>query len=391
MNRDMRNIFDEMRNSGKGFEPTVFADRISELGLSFSAAELPELTQSILKAFDGRGGEHHVPQLLTQVVTRILKGRSADVVCDPWAGLGTMLATVREATNSTKAFAFTQNTTEFTLGRALVRTAEWELGEPLQLINSLESEIDVAASNLPVGVKSSRSIVLTGLDGKFIELQDDLGNLILVATAMRLNEDGIGIFIVPASFFFSQRSVLRQFAELGLTIAAAFALPPGAFAQYANISTYLVIVRKRPIARMFVAQLASDENTNTQIVSNFNDGKEGGTLELGRFVDMLSFTGLDVIRAEELFLSAERKFGAPALRLEELTTAINLGRHGEDFKFPQCDNAIFIPMIGISDVVDSLDCLTLKSQNYAQVIIAPGTVKRPLCRTVLELGTGQGD
>lgn len=369
MNRDVWNIFDEMR--GQEFDPTIFATRVSELGLSFSAAELAELTQSILKAFGGRGGEHFVPQLLTQVVTKILKGRSADVVCDPWAGLGAMLATVREATHSTKAFAFTQNTAEFTLGRVLVNNAEWELGEPLQLINSLKSEIDVAASNLPFGMKSNRSIVLTGQDGSLIELQDDLGNLILVATAMRLSEDGVGIFVVPASFFFSQRSVLRKFAELGLAIEAAFALPPGSFAPYANISTYLVVVRKRPIVRMFVAQLANDENTNTQIISNFNEGKESDALELGRFVDMLSFTGLDTIRAEELFQKAERKFGAPALHLEELATAINLGRHGEDFKFPQCDNAIFIPMIGISDVVDSFDCLTLKSQNYAQVVIAP--------------------
>lgn len=371
MNRDIWNIFDEMRSSGKGFEPTIFADRISELGLSFSAAELPALTQSIVKAFGGRGGEHFVPQLLMQVVAKILNGRSADVVCDPWAGLGAMLANVCEATHSTKAFAFTQNTAELALGRALVRNAEWELGEPLQLISSLKSEIDVAASILPFGMKSNRPIVLKGQDGNLIELQGDFGNQILVATAKRLNKDGVGIFVITASFFFSQRSILRQFAELGLAIDAAFALPPGAFAPYANISTYLVVVRKRPIARMFVAQLTNDENTNTQIVSNFNEGKEGGTLELGRFVDMLSFTGLDVIRAEELFQKAERKFCASALRLEELATTINLGRHGADFKFSQCDNAIFIPMIGISDVVDSLDCLTLKPQNYAQAIIAP--------------------
>ena len=371
MNRDVRNIFDEMRGSTQGFEPTIFATRVSELGLSFSAAELHEITQSIQKAFGNRGGEHFVPQLLMQVVTKILKGRSAEVVCDPWAGLGAMLATVREATHSTKASAFTQNSAEFVLGRALVSTAEWELGEPLHLINSLKSEIDVAASILPFGMKSNGSIALTGQDGNLIELQDDLGNLILVATAMRLNENGVGIFVVPASLFFSQRSVLRKFAELGLAIEAAFALPPGSFAPYANISTYLVVVRKRPIARMFVAQLANDENTNALIVSNFKEGKEGGTLELGRFVDMLSFTGLDVIRAEELFQKAERKFGAPALHLEELATAINLGRHGENFKFSQCDNSIFIPMIGLSDVVDSLDDLTLKLQNYVQVVIAP--------------------
>ena len=116
MNRDVWNIFDEMLGGTQGVEPTIFAARVSELGLSFSAAELPELIQSIQKAFGSRGGEHHGPQLLMQVVTKILKGRSAEVVCDPWAGLGAMLATVRETTHSTKAFAFTQNTAELALG-----------------------------------------------------------------------------------------------------------------------------------------------------------------------------------------------------------------------------------------------------------------------------------
>ena len=122
---------------------------------------------------------------------------------------------------------------------------------------------------------------------------------------------------------------------------------------------------------MFVAQLSSDANTNLQIISNFKQATEGGALELGRFVDPLSFTGLDSIRTAERFQAAERKFEAPALRLEELATAITLGRHGESFTFPPQDNAIFIPMIGISDVVDSLDDLSLKPQNYAQVAIDP--------------------
>ena len=165
--------------------------------------------------------------------------------------------------------------------------------------------------------------------------------------------------------------MLREFAKVGFGIEAALAVPLGAFAPYANISTYLVVVRKRPLDRMFVAQLSSDSNTNIQIISNLKEAREGGTLELGRFVDPLGFAGLDSIRTAERFQAAERKFAAPAVRLEDLATAISLGRHGEGFKFPPHENAIFVPMIGISDVVDSLDELKLKPQNYAQVAIDP--------------------
>lgn len=60
---------------------------------------------------------------------------------------------------------------------------------------------------------------------------------------------------------------------------------------------------------------------------------------------------------------------APAIVLEELATEINLGRHGEDFAFATAENAIYVPLIGTSDVVESLDDLTLKPQNYAQLVI----------------------
>jgi hypothetical protein len=207
--------------------------------------------------------------------------------------------------------------------------------------------------------------------GTEIELRDDLGNMILAAATQRLKPDGIGLFVVPPSFFFSPRSVFQRFDELGIGIQGALAFPSGTFAPYTNVQSYLVIVCKQPSTRMFVAQLSTDAKTNLQIVANFKNGREGGRLELGRFVEPASFKGLDSIRVTEKFQQAERQFGAAALRLGEFATAINLGRFGSEFEFQKHDNAIFIPLIGISDVIDSLDDLTLKKQNYAQVAIDP--------------------
>ena len=368
---ELRKLRNEIAHHALPLDSVELANRLSALGLTIPAAELPEFVATLLKAFGGQTGAYYVPHLLVQVLSKILEGRSATVACDPWAGIGTVLATARETVHATKLLAFTRNEAEAALGRILVTSAEWQVGEPLELLNSLNTDLDVIVSVPPFGAKSNRSLVLTRLDGTSIDLQDDLGNLILTASAARLSLRGIGLFVVPASFFFSQRSVFREFSWLGLGVEAALALPSGAFAPDANISTYLVVVTKRPLARMFVAQLSSDENTNLQIIANFIEGRDGGTLELGRFVDPLSFTGLYSIRTAERFLVAERKFGVPALRLEELATAINLGRHGEGFKFLPHDNSIFIPMIGISDVVDSLDDLKLKPQNYAQVAINP--------------------
>jgi hypothetical protein len=102
--------------------------------------------------------------------------------------------------------------------------------------------------------------------------------VILSTSAARLSPEGIGLFVVPASFFFSQLSMFREFAGLGFGIEAALALPSGVFAPYANVSTYLVVVRKRLLSQMFVAQLSSDANTNFQIISDLKEGREGGRI-----------------------------------------------------------------------------------------------------------------
>jgi hypothetical protein len=371
MRPELRSELEKLRREAP-FEPydaAALAKRLSTVGPLISTEELPEVIPSILKELGHSAGLYYVPQLVRQIVEKILEGRSAAVVCDPWAGIGELLAIACAATHAAKALAFTRNQPEAALGRVLLHAAEWQLGEPLDLLNSLKSELDVVVSILPLGAKSGRTVVLEGVDGHKIELKDDLGHLVLVTAAMRLSANGVGLFIVPPSFFLSGRSVLRQFAKLGLTIESALALPVGSFATYTNVPTYLVVVKKGTAARMFVAQLSSDTKANSQILSNLREGKEGGTLDLGQIVDTQSFRGLNAIRTAERFEAAARKFGAPSVLLGDLATSIYLGRHGENFKFTHHDNAIFVPLIGISDVLDSLDVLALKPQNYAQVLI----------------------
>jgi hypothetical protein len=72
--------------------------------------------------------------------------------------------------------------------------------------------------------------------------------------------------------------------------------------------------------------------------------------------------------------AAEKRFGVQASNLAELgdlKSGIKLGRPGNEFAFQPLENAIYIPMIGNSDVLESPGELTLKPQNYAQVVIDP--------------------
>ncbi|MFH1931749.1 MAG: hypothetical protein ABIN18_09205 [Pseudomonadota bacterium] len=370
MNPETWKKFDRIR--GQGFRNAEeLAAVLQKEAIHFSPIELPALSAFIAGRFGRHGNIFLAPDWLTSVFSALVQGRTVNIICDPWAGIGLLLGVMQEATQAKTVLAFVPNRSNAVLGKALVGNAEWQVGSPIDLLSSQNNEIDLVASLLPWGAKASQPLTVRDLSGNDIVVRDDLGNQILVAASMRLSAEGVGLFVVTPSFFISPRSVFQQFSALGLGIDAALALPSGTFTPHTNIPSYLVIVRKHPVSKMFIAQLSSDSNTNRHVLSNLTNGEEGGSLELGRFVDPLSFRGLDIIRVQERFEQAKHLFGTSAVPLEELATVINLGRFSEDFQFPKLENAIFIPLIGFSDVVDSLDDLTLKPQNYAQVAIDP--------------------
>ena len=369
---ELRKLRNEMAHGLAPVEPAKLAERLNSLGILIPSDQLPELIPTILQTFGGpHGGHLHLPPVLSDVLPKLLAGRSAQTLCDPWAGIGAMLAIAMRSVTASTCIAFNVNAPEGVLAKALFPQAEWTIGQPLKLLETLIEPIDIAVSCLPIGARTSESLTLTNTAGNPVELKDDLGNLILTAATARLSEKGVGLFVVPPSFFFAERSVLKRFAELGFNVDAALALPPGSFAPYTAISTYLLVLTKTPPKPMFVAQLSSDTNANSQILANLANGVEGGAVELGRYVEALEFRGVDSLRAGDYFETASKQIGFPSVVLEDLAREINLGRSGDGFKFPPASNAIFVPMIGQSDAVASIDELTLKAQNYAQVVIDP--------------------
>jgi len=349
--------------------PEQLAEFLKKENVHFSAHDLMAFGLILATRFGRSAGMSYVPEWLAGVFSALIDGVSCKTICDPWAGIGLLIGILREASMAKTVIAFTPNNGELSLGQVIVPEVDWQVGNPLHLIDAIPGELDVVASILPMGARTNHPLKLILPFGDVVELNDDLGNLILVAASMRLSPSGIGLFVVTPSFFFSVRSVFRRFSELGLGIQAALALPSGTFAPYTNIPAYLVIVRRKPFKRMFVAQLSANTNTNLQIIGNLRQETEGCSLELGRFVNPESFRSIEYLRAEETFALAEKRFGSPSVRLTELATAINLGRSDDKFAFHPLENAIYVPLIGNSNVVESLNDLTLKPQNYAQVVI----------------------
>ena len=389
MNERLWQTFDKLRSLPfRGHEG--LAEFFQKEGIRFAPSDLGTWGRFFAARFGRAGGTLCIPEWLAGVFAALAADASPKSICDPWAGAGFLVEVIREACQPTEALAFTQVQAEHELGKVLVPGVSWQLGEPMRLLDAVTKEFDIVASILPMGGRSANPLKVATVSGEEIELRDGLGNLVMVSASLHLSPFGAGLFVVTPSFFFSERSAFRQFGALGLGVQAALALPSGTFAPYTNIPTFLLVVSRKPAARMFVAELSGDEKTNLQILDNFRQAREGGTLELGRFVEPLSFTSLAALQTAERFGEAERRFGAPAVKLAELATAINLGRFGGTFAFEAQDNALFIPLIGNSEVVDSLDDLTLKKQNYAQVVIDPARSNARFVARFLNSDFGRG-
>jgi len=371
-------VSDELRKlrndiaHGRPTDDTKIANRLAKLGLSQPAAERHHFITEMFRVFD-LPGSYFVPDVVFDTVRLILKGRSTKIACDPWAGLGMLASVVREATHARKTFAFAKLNKQYAaLARTVVRGVRWQIGNPLTLINEvLTGPVDVVASVLPFRMPGTQEVELHGTSGETIRCRLDFSSNLLAAAALRLSADGIGLFVVTPSFFFSRYSVLSYLSLLGLGVEAAMALPAGSFAPFTNTPAYLVSVRRRVVRKMFVAQLSQDDHTNLQIIENLRNESTEGALDLGRYIPPAAFRGLGPLRLDEQMRQAEGRFGAPAVRLGELAKEIHFGRPGNKFELPRAHNALYIPVIGITDVVDSLEEMRLKSQNYAQVIVDP--------------------
>ncbi len=348
----------------------ALAQQLQGLGIPVPPDDLQWFVADLLRGLSS-GGEHFVPPTLLGVVRGLLEGTRAKLAVDPWAGVGVLAAVVQEASQAAHTIAHGTSPGTLALAKALTPQLDWRLAritDPLAFLGDLPGSIDIAACIPPMGMKAPVPIEIASPGGPTVKTRD-VGQALLVACGLKLSPDGRAMFVLPAGVFFSTESIVRQLPLLGLGIEAALELPAGSFAPYANVSAYLLVVRKQPLEQMFVAQLSQDANTNRQIVANLREGKADGALELGRFVAAEDFRGLEPLRLDEQLRRAERRFQAPAVRLGDLAQAIQLGRPGDDFVFSTAGNALYIPLIGISDVVDSTEALTLKKQNYAQVVV----------------------
>jgi hypothetical protein len=97
-------ILNEFRSRREKLDSRSLAKRISEQNLSFSASDVAEVG-GLIRRFFGDQGPFSVPPLLLPVISALIQDGHDKTICDPWAGIGTILATAQETTDWSDAAA----------------------------------------------------------------------------------------------------------------------------------------------------------------------------------------------------------------------------------------------------------------------------------------------
>lgn len=115
----------------------------------------------------------------------------------------------------------------------------------------------------------------------------------IISSALRLSENGIGIYAVPSAFFTNTAkfNTIEFFKQFGLWVTAAFHVAPALEQKYSPYR-YQIIVQKRPSQSLFIAELGRETENYPYLISNYRLGKKGKIPALGAWInpdDFVSF------------------------------------------------------------------------------------------------------
>jgi hypothetical protein len=373
------------------------ADRLRSKGESMISGVIKyayksgqRLTPTLLNTLAHIFGDSFIPYPVLLFSEALLAKRRPRSIFDPFAGSGLFLADVAQHTG-VPGLGFIQNNSAYETAQALGTEADltWKLGDPLILLDEVETHFDAVISNLPLGMKR-QSIQLRHTPLR-IEVHDEIGRLILLKSALRLANNGLGLFIVTDSFFgqIDGNDVRSALPRLGLRISACLSIPAIDFSTKMSVGGNLILIEHGLQGELFVGELSGDEDRNALLLDNFIAGKDGAELALGKLVALERFTNFKILEAENRISKMAAQFGAPKYRLAEITLEINLLQSRDSF--PERANAVFLPLLGTSRAVVDINEGTIKPHNYVQLVFRDeigdaryiaGFLNTPLGRTL---------
>jgi hypothetical protein len=271
------------------------------------------------------------------------------------------------------------------LSPKLLQSVEVLTEKPLPYLTKTTDVFDAVVAALPFGARY-RGEVPKGFEG----LRNDHGDFLLLASAKRLSDEGAGLFLTTPSFMYAKdRGLLNALNEQGLYVDAALSLPTGTLRPYTNIATLLVIIKRQKPERLFVGELRENVEQQAVLLNNLKRRKQGEEPQLGALVDESEFVTLDAYIIKHELRRAAARAKLTSVPIAELTEEINRFSRSGEVPFEDKPNSVYLPLIGVSSAVTSLEEATVKPQNLYQLVLKPGVVSAAFLARFLNTALGR--
>jgi type I restriction-modification system DNA methylase subunit len=319
-----------------------------------------------------QGGEIFVPEIVTDFITKVLEDYTVKNVIDPFAGIGNLLSSVLLNLKYNSAFGLVQNEKQLEVASILDHSSKtnWLDKNINEFFQENSIQFDTVISCLPLLLIGKEEFKLK-IGDQIIKLKDSLTNIIMLKSLTNLSPTGIGVFIVPQSFFLESNSKFRNLmSDIGFNIQMAISLPSGLF-NNTNVPTNIILVNREKSKVLFAAELKEQDDIG-MILENWRNKKKGKVHTLGTFIESNKYTSFQAITKEYEVKRQIEKLNLPGYPLEEVAFEINRGHKDLEDGFVEKENAVFLPLIGKSEAICKIADFKMKNPlNYIQIVLDP--------------------
>jgi len=298
----------------------------------------------------------HPPVYLYQFLQQIINHLSPKTTLDPWITI-TSPALMLSLQNFTGICRF-QHDYERIISVYPEHKDSLMLGRMSSQILEIENRFDLICCFPIFGMKEPK--ILSNSPST-----DYSTNLVLKSFEF-LSDNGQLIFLLSNAFFNNDKTK-ELFLNKGLYVNAVFSISSGAFSPTTNMSANLVIISKKHTDSTFIAELSEKTETNDTIFNNYIRGKAGKIMQLGCFIDILSFKSFRSAVFDHEFNELVKRIGFPPIRLTEIALKINALKEDIPDDVEHLPNSIYLPKIGNSPAVSSPSDMKIKPKNYYQI------------------------
>lgn len=351
-------LADELRGSIDGRSSLSVVREAASRGL------LPTWRDQADLAAEAGISEAADPTVVPDFLLALTDGDSPRRVLDPWTGLGITVAALEAAGRvaSGTAIELNQDVYEVIMALRAGSRVDWLLGDAARLLPTLGPEFDLIVGSAPVNLPRAR----LEIDPDGVSLIASKSYTMLVQAARLLAPHGELAVVLPESFFGPKHLSVRDALEaLGVYPSASLALPARGFAS--SIAMSLVLFSHEPHGDLFLAELDPSADPRP-IVANLRARQAGRLPQLGVLVATSQFLSWRSTLLKVEVATLARAMGLRPTPLADLCTAMHTPRR-EGEPFDPSPDAVYLPSIGMSPAVTSLDVLTIKPQNYLQLVV----------------------